>query len=267
MKRLISFLLLFLIFSVTICFHAIDVSAYIEPDGTVNRFEWEECDPVILLETHQPAESCYHLIYIRYKYIQSDNRIYIAVVAENENGKFSDNPSINEAELYFSFDNSSEITIRSDGTAEYSEEDFYVRHGSHHDNFGNVYYEAETVLKENRTDEKLTMYIQLKDHENNLTRVFETDITSTEDKTSTTHSGEVKGNVTSRKPHSNKNKETTVRKTEESKKMKTEIITQSYDSYSDELRKSNIISLAVGTACVVVALGAMCVVIFKKNKQ
>ncbi len=274
MKRLISFLFAFLLFPALTFPANLKASAYIESDGAINLYEWEKCDQTILFRGYEASGSCYHSICVKYRYIQLDRRIYIAVLAENGNSDLSKAPENNYTELFLSFNNSSKINICSDGNAHYNEDDFFVKYGSKNDSFGGVAYETEIVLKETGFNETLTMYLQMKDYENNLTQIFEVKIKSEELKEKEAESvaesenqseKEAKANAKTTKSRTTKKKTTT--KKETTTELKTAIITEEYVPYSEELKKSNRGIIGIGVACVLTSVAAMCVSVFKKDKK
>lgn len=279
MKKLISFLLSFLFFPVLTSLVSPDVSAYIESDGKVNLYEWEKCDRTILFQGYDVSGSCYHSICVRYKYIELDRRIYVAVTAENGNSDLSKTPENNYTELYLSFNESSRITVCSDGKSKYDEDEFYIKYGSINDSFGGVAYEVETILKETGFNETLTMYLQMKDYENNLTQIFEIEIKSEELKEKESESiaesekqseKESKANAKTTKDRTTKGRTTKKKTTTEKEtttELKTALITEEYVPYSEELRKSNRGIIAIGAACVLTSVAAMCVSVFKKDKK
>ncbi len=273
LKRPISFLLALLLLPTITCFLSLNASAHIETDGKINLYEWEKYERNILFMGYEPSGSCYHSICVRYKYVEADGRIYIAVLAENGNSDITKTPEINETELYLSFDDSSVITVCSDKESEYDENEFYVLHGSHKDSFGGVAYEVEVVLKETKADEDLIMHLQMKDYDGNLTRIFDVEIVSEEMKEKESESvaeslkqseKEAKEKEESRQYKSSK--KTTVKK-ETTTKAVTAIITEEYVPYSNELKRSNREIVAIGAVCVLTSAAVMCVSIFKKDKK
>lgn len=269
MKKLISFLVAFLIFSSLTFLGDIKAFAYIESDGTVNLHEWENCDQTILFQGYEISDTCYRSIHVKYRYISLDRRIYIAVVAENGNTNLSKVPEENYTELYFSFNNSSEITICSDGNALYNKDEFFLRHGSKTDSFGSVSYEAETLLKELGYDDKLTMYVQMKDYNGNLTQLFEIEIKSEElkEKESESIAESEKQSEKDAKENAKASKKKTTSKKETTTELETAIITEEYAPYSAELKKGNREIIVIGVTCVLTSIAAMCVSVFKKDKK
>ena len=113
------------------------------------------------------------------------------------------------------------------------------------------------------------MYVQLKDYEGNLTRIFETDIKSEELKEKESESiaeSEKQSEKEAKEKANNENKKSTTKK-ETTTELKTEIITEEYVPYSEELKKNNRSVIAIGAVCVLTSVAAMCVSIFKKDKK
>lgn len=269
MKRLFCLLFALLLFPALAFPTSLDASAYIESDGTINLYEWESCDQTILFEGYEISGTCYHSVCVKYRYIEHDNRIYVAVLAENSNSDLSKAPENNYTELFISFDNSSKIKICSDGKFNYNENDFFVKYGSKNDSFGGVSYEAEILLKAAEYNEIITMYVQLKDYEGNLTRIFETDIKSEElkEKESESIAESEKQSEKEAKEKANNEKKKSTTKKETTTELKTEIITEEYVPYSEELKKNNRSVIVIGAVCVLTSVAAMCVSIFKKDKK
>lgn len=269
MKRLLGFIFALLLFPALTFPASLNASAYIESDGTINLYEWENCDRTILFKGYETSGTCYHSVCVKYRYIGHDNRIYVAVQAENSNNNLSKVPENNYTELYISFDDSSEIKICSDGNSDYNKNNFFVKYGSKSDSFGNVSYEAEILLKDVGYDDIVKMYVRLKDYDGNLTRIFETDIKSEElkEKESESIAESEKQSEKETKEKANKaNKKSTTKK-ETTTELKTEIITEEYVPYSEELKKNNRGIIAIGAVCVLTSVAAMCVSIFKKDKK
>ncbi len=270
LKRLISFIFALLLFPALTFLADLKADAYIESDGAINLYEWENCDQTILFQGYETSGTCYHSICVKYRYIQLDRRIYIAVLAENGNSDLSKSPENNYTELFLSFNNSSKINICSDGNVHYNEDDFFVKYGSKNDSFGGVAYETEIVLKETGFDETLTMYLQIKDYENNLTQIFEVKIKSEELKEKESESvaeSEKQSEKDAKSTKSRTTKKKTTTKKETTTELETAIITEEYVPYSEELKKSNRGVIGIGVACVLTSVAAMCVSVFKKDKK
>ena len=266
LKKPISFFLTFLLFISLALSACLNAYAYIESDGKVNLYEWENCDKTVLFKGYDTSGTCYHSICVKYRYIHADRRIYVAVIAENGNSELSKAPESNVTNLYLSFNGSSRINVCSDGSAQYGEDEFFLKYGSSNDSFGGVSYEAEVVLKETDFDGSLTMYLQMKDYEGNLSQIFEVNVKSEELKEaeSLSEAEREKSSVTEESVKKNPTRKPVTEK-ETTSKPETVIKTEEYVPYSDELKKNNKISVAVGTACVTLALAATCVLIFKKK--
>lgn len=272
MKRLTGFFLAFFMFFSVSALTDIQVSAFIESDGKVNLYEWEDCDRIILFQGYDVSGTCYHSICVRYKYIQLDRRIYVSVVAENSNSDLSKAPENNYTELYLSFNDSSKLSVFSDGDSEYNSDEFYLKHGSLNDSFGGVSYEAEVVLKETGFDDIITIYLQMKDYEGNLSQIFEIDVKSEELKEKESES--IAESEKQSEKEAEEKKKTTKNKTEKktteketTTELETAIITEEYAPYSEELKKSNREIVGIGAVCVLTSVAAMCVTIFKKDKK
>lgn len=146
-----------------------------------------------------------------------------------------------------------------------------MKYGSKNDSFGGVSYETEIVLKETGFDETLTMYLQMKDYENNLTQIFEVKIKSEELKEKESESvaeseKQSEKDVKNTKSRTTKKKATTTKK-ETTTELETAIITEEYVPYSEELKRSNRGIIVIGVACVLTSVAAMCVSVFKKDKK
>lgn len=256
--------------------------AYIECDGKINIYEWEDCEQTILFKGSNASGNAYHSMCVKHKYIEEDRRIYLGILLENINSQSSKSPEENASEIHLSFNDSSEIVLRSDLTAEYDENAFAVNFGCVDDSFGGTNYEVECVLKELDYDEVLTVNISAGDYNSETTQTYQIHIKSEEKKEEESRSvaesekeseKEAKKNQkekTTKKPRTTKPK-TTKPKTTKEKESTTEFvtvrITEDYETYSEKTEKNNRSIIIIGVACVVTSIAAVCVSLFKKEKK
>lgn len=282
-KAICLIFLCFLI--VAVC--TINSVAYIECDGKLNLYEWDEYEQTVLFEDMGVSGNAYHSLVVRHKYIDSDRRVYLGILTEILNSELDKAPESIFNEIYISFNDSSEIVLRSDMTSDYNEDEFYLDFGYSADSFGGCTYEVECVLKELEYDNILTMNIQLADHNGDTSQVYEIKIKSEElkeeesvseaesikeaEKESKKAAKEEVKNKTTRKSSRTTKVRTTKAKTTKKKETTTEfvtaVITEPYKEYSQVIEKNNRTTIIIGVACVVTSVAAMCVALFKKEKK
>lgn len=267
--------LVFVCIFIVLCF-ALNSFAYIECDGNINAYEWKDVEQNILFEHSGHSGCCYHSACVKFKYIEQDRRIYLAVFIDNSiNNDFDGSVS----EIAISFNDSSEVILRSDLTAEYNEDAFFVKYGYFSDDIGGGTYETEIVLKELEYDNILTLNLTLTDYHGDTSQTYQLNIKSEEfkeeesesiaqaEKESEKESKEnASKNKTTKKSSSRTTKKITTTEKETTTEFVTAVITESYESYSQTLEKNNNSILIIGGACVVTSLCAMCIVLFKKKQ-
>ncbi|MBE6784520.1 MAG: hypothetical protein E7536_10995 [Ruminococcaceae bacterium] len=263
----------------TVCFCVIlccvlNSFAYIDCDGNINAYEWKDVEQNILFERSGHSGCCYHSACVKFKYIEQDRRIYLAVFLDNSiNNDFDGTDS----EIIISFNDSSEVILRTDLTSDYNEDAFLVNFGYFADGAGGGTYETEIVLKELEYDNILTLNLTLKDYHGDTSQTYQLNIKSEEfkeeeseslaqaEKESEEAAEEASKNKTTKKTSAKTTKKKTTTEKETTTEFKTAVITESYESYSRTLEKNNNSILIIGGACVVTSLCAMCIVLFKKK--
>lgn len=242
--------------------------AYIECDGNARQYEWQEADDKVLFDRYDHTGCCYHSAHAKFKYIEEDRRVYLAVFIDNKNGDGFDGST---SEVILSFNDSSEIIMRSDLSADYNDSDFFLNFGYFSDGSGGGVYEAEIVLKELEYENILTLNIALKDYQGKSSQIYRLDIKSEEFKEEESESQSLaeKESEKKAKDKTNKKKNTTKKRTTTNKETTTEyktaIITENYESYTETLEKNNNSILIIGIACVVTSLCALIIALFKKK--
>lgn len=260
----------------------INSAAYIECDGKLNLYEWDEYEQTVLFEDEGISGNAYHSLVVKHKYIDSDRRVYLGISMEILNKKINGNPEEAFNEIYISFNDSSEIVLCSDMTADFNEDEFYLDFGYSADSFGGCTYEVECVLKELEYDNILTMNIQLADHNGDTSQVYEIKIKSEElkEEESVSEAESIKeAEKESKKAAKEEAKNKTTKKSSRTTKVKTTkpketttefvtaIITEAYEEYSKVIEKNNRSTIIIGVACVVTSVAAMCVALFKKERK
>ena len=272
---------------VAVC--TINSAAYIDCDGRLNLYEWDEYEQPVLFDRGGVSGNAYHSPVVKHKYIDSDRRVYLGISMEIMNDKIEGTPKDIFNEICISFNNSSGIVLCSDMTSDFNEDEFYLDFGYFADDFGGCTYEVECVLKELEYDNILTMNIQLTDHNGDTSQIYEIKIKSEElkeeesvseaesikesekeskkaekakttktTKSKATKAGTAKARTT--KAKTTKPKETTT-------EFVTAVITESYQEYSEVIENNNKSTIIIGAACVVTSVAAMCVALFKKEKK
>ncbi len=265
------------------CCCNLNAFAFIECDGKINVYEWDECEQTVLFDDFNVSGSCYHSVCVKHKYIEEDRRVYLGVLMENHNNSLDKVPENTSNEIYISFNNSSEIIVRSDLTSDYNEGEFSLKFGYFPDSFGGCNYELDCVLKELEYDEILTMNIRIKDYEGNVTQTYEVNIKSEEmkeeesvsleeaekesEKESKKKAEKITKRKTTKKYSSKTTKAKTTKKAETTTEYVTAILTEEYETYSETLKKNNNSILIIGVACVLTSVAAMCVALFKKENK
>ncbi len=267
--------LVFVCIFIVLCL-ALNTFAYIECDGNINAYEWKDVEQNVLFEHSGHSGCCYHSACVKFKYIEQDRRIYLAVFIDNSiNNDFDGSVS----EIAISFNDSSEVILRSDLTSDYNEDAFFVKYGYFSDDIGGGTYETEIVLKELEYDNILTLNLTLTDYHGDTSQTYQLSIKSEEFKEEESESiaqaekeseKESRENAskskTTRKSSSRTTKKITTTEKETTTEFVTAVITESYESYSQTLEKNNNSILIIGGACVVTSLCAMCIVLFKKKQ-
>lgn len=252
--------------------------AYIECDGKINIYEWEDCEQTVLFRGTNASGNAYHSFCVKHRYIEEDRRIYLGVMLENINSQSSESPENATSEIHLSFNNSSEIVLRSDLTADYNENEFSVNFGCLSDSFGGSNYEVECVLKELEYDDVLTVNISAKDYNGEVTQIYQIYIESEEKKEEESQSvaeSEKESEKEAKKSQKNKTtkksvrttKPKTTKKAETTTEFITAIITEDYETYSEKAEKNNRSIIIIGVACVVTSIAAVCVSLFQKEKK
>ncbi len=252
--------------------------AYIDCDGQINIYEWEDCEQTLLFRGTNGSGNAYHSMSVNHKYIEEDRRIYLGILLENINSQTSKLPENTASEIYLSFNNSSEIVLRSDLTAEYDENAFFVNFGYRDDSFGGSSYEIECVLKELEYDDILTLNISAKDYNGEVTQIYQIHIKSEEKKEEESLSvaeSEKQSEKESKKAEKNKTTKKSVRTTKPKTTKKPETttefitarITEDYETYYEKTEKNNRSIIIIGVACVVTSVAAVCVSLFQKEKK
>ncbi len=172
------FSIFFCLLMVFIC--TVNSFAYIECDGKLNLYEWDEYEQTVLFDHGGVSGNAYHSLVVKHKYIDSDRRVYLGISMEILSDKFNGSPEDIFNEIYISFNDSSEIVLCSDMTSDVNEDEFYLDFGYSADSFGGCTYEVECVLKELEYDNILTMNIQLADHNGDTSQIYEIKIKSEE---------------------------------------------------------------------------------------
>ncbi len=264
MKKTISLLFTFLLFSAFI----IPVSASVECDGNVGLHEWADCDRILLFEGREVSDTVYRSMCVRYMYNKAEKRVCVSVIADSKDKSHTIPDETNGSEFYISFNDSSEISINTDGTLLCNEDEFFVRHGATADSFGGASYEADIVLKELRLNGKLTMFVQLRDCNGVLSPKFEITISDgSEEITYAEIPAEKNSGKNSegrtQKPRKHESK-TNIEDETTKKEVETVIITEEYKSLSDTLKSNSRALVGIGAFCVLSCVAAMCFVIFRK---
>lgn len=256
---------------------AVNSFAYIDCDGQINIYEWEDCERTLLFKGTNGSGNAYHSMSVNHKYIEEDRRIYLGILLENINSQASKLPENTASEIYISFNNSSEIVLRSDLTAEYDENAFFVNFGYRDDSFGGSSYEVECVLKELEYDDILTLNISAKDYNGETTQIYRISVKSEEkkeeeslsvaesEKEAEKESKKAQKEKTTKKPRTTKQK--TTKKPETTTEFITARITEDYETYYEKTEKNNRSIIIIGVACVVTSVAAVCVSVFQKEKK
>ncbi len=253
--------------------YAVTCFAYIECDGRLNGYEWENEEKNVLFSSFGHSGCSYHSACAQIKFIEEDRRVYLAVSLENLPDKFYENPDLVENKITFSFNDSSEIILSSNGTGEYNTDEFFVNYAYLPDGLGGGSYEAEIVLKETDYTDTLEMFIKVTDPEGGSSQIYNLIIKSEELKVEESESAaKSEKEKTTKSPKTTKSKTTKtkttkIKTTAETTEFVTAIITENYESFSETQNKRMHSILAVGISGVVLAFGAMCVMIFKKEKK
>ncbi|MBQ7957702.1 MAG: hypothetical protein IJ279_06660 [Clostridia bacterium] len=278
---------------ILICFilifaFTINTFAYIECDGNAKPYEWKDADDNVLFDRYDISGCCYHSAHAKFKYIEEDRRVYLAVFIDNYNAEDFDG---SVSEIIVSFNNSSEVVLRSDLSADYDKDAFFLNFGYFSDESGGGVYEAEIVLKELEYENILTLNVTFKDYQGNSSQMYRLNIKSEEFKEEESESlskaekeSEKKEKEESRsREKENKTKKTTTKKTstkkysskttkkktttkkESTTEYKTAIITENYESHVETLEKSNNSILIIGIACVVLSMLAIVIALFRKK--
>ena len=276
---------LMLICLIMVAVGTINSAAYIECDGKLNLYEWDEYEQTVLFDRGGVSGNAYHSLVVKHKYIDSDRRVYLGISMEILSDKFEEFSEDAFNEICISFNNSSEIVLCSDMTSDYNEDEFYLDFGYFADGFGGCTYEVECVLKELEYDNILTMNIQLKDHNGDTSQIYQIKIKSEELKEEESVSeaesikeaereskkAEKESKKAEKDKTTKKSARTTKAKTTKAKEttteFKTAVITESYEEYSKVIEKNNNSTIIIGIACVVTSVAAMSIALFKKEKK
>lgn len=250
----------------------INTFAYIECDGNARPYEWQDAEDKILFDRYDHTGCCYHSAHTKFRYIEEDRRVYLAVFIDNFNNEDFDG---SVSDVVVSFNKSSEIVMRSDLSSDYVDSDFFLNFGYFSDGTGGGVYEAEIVLKELEYENILTLNIALRDYKGKSSQIYRIDIKSDEfkeeeseslsraEKESEKKAKEQTKTKTNKKQSATKKKTTT--KKETTTEYKTAIITENYESYTETLEKNNNSILIIGIACVVTSVCALIIALFKKK--
>lgn len=265
MKKLSCFLFIFLLFPAFF----ITASATVECDGNVGLAEWKSCDGIILFEGHDVSDTIYRSMCVRYMYNKTEKRVCVSVIADSKNKSHRTPDEKIGGEFYVSFNDSSEISIGTDGTLICNEEEFFVRHGASADSLGGTSFEADIVLKELRLNGKLTMFVQLRDCNGVVSPKFEITISDgneeiTYEKIPGEKITDKKSEKGTKKPQKNEQKTDSEYETTE---IETVIITEEYESFSRTLKSNSRVLVGIGIFCVLSSVAAMCFVIFRKPEK
>lgn len=271
-----------LLCSLMLFFCSVNSWAYIECDGKINLYEWEECEQTVLFDDAGVSGNAYHSLCVKHKYIEEDRRIYLGILMENLNSELDKAPENMTNTVYISFNNSSEIVLHSDRTAEYNEDEFFLNFDCFADSFGGCAYEMECVLKELKYDEILTMNIRVEDYNGDVSQTYQINIKSEELKEEESLSvaeSEKESEKESKEAAKKAEKEKTSKKSSKTSKTKTTkpketttefitaVLTEEYKAYSETVEKNNNSVLIIGIACVVTSVAAMCITLFRKDKK
>lgn len=265
MKKIVKYINIFLLCAIVIFSCNMNSFAYISCDGNINLYEWNNIEEKILFRPHDTTGCCYNSASAKVKYIEEDRRVYLAIFIDNGDRKDFNK---NETKAIVSFNKSSDIILNTDSTAEYDKNEFVVRFGYCPDDTGGGSYEADIVLKEVDFEDILTLNITLIDYLSNKSQTFKVEIKSEELKE---EEEEESRSLAEEESRDKENKKTTKKKESKTTKketttvVKTAIVTEDYNSYSENLDKNNKTILYIGGACVLTSLGAMLVVLFKKK--
>ncbi len=260
---------------------SVESFAFIDCDGVINVYEWEECEQTILFDDAGKSGNAYHSLCVKHKYIEEDRRVYLGILMEILNSELNKTPENTANKIYLSFNNSSEIVISSDLTAEYNDDEFSLNFGYREDDFGGCIYEVECVLKALEYDEILDLNISVRDFNGKMSQIYQINIKSEEQKEEESVSAaesekasEKESEKASRKAAKEKatqksSSKTTKARTTKPKETTTEfvtaIITEEYKAYSETVKDNNRATIIIGVACVVTSVAAMCVALFKKE--
>ena len=262
---------IFVCISIVLCF-TLNTSAYIECDGNANTYEWKNVEQNMLFERSGHSGCCYHSACVKFKYIEQDRRIYLAVFIDNSVSNDFDG---SVSEIILSFNDSSEVILRSDLTSDYNEDAFFMNFGYFSDGAGGGTYETEIVLKELEYDNILTLNIALKDYHGDTSQIYQLNIKSEEFKEEESESlsraekeseKKAKEEKQSKKQTYKKSSSKTTKKKETTTEFRTAVLTESYESYSQTLEKNNKSILIIGISCVATSVCAMCVALFSKKQ-
>lgn len=268
-----------IIFCILLCnIFTLNSFAYIDCDGNVNMYEWEDCEQTQLFRGTNASGNVYHSMSVNHKYIEEDRRIYLGILLEDINSQTSKLPENATSEIHLSFNNSSEIVLRSDLTSEYDENAFFVNFGYVADSFGGSSYEVECVLKELEYDDTLTLNISAEDYNGEVTQIYQISVKSEEKKEEESQSvaeSEKESEKEAKKSQKNKTTKKAVRTTKPKTTKKPETttefitarITEDYETYYEKTEKNNRSIIIIGVACVVTSIAAVCVSMFQKEKK
>lgn len=268
-----------IIFCILLCnIFTLNSFAYIDCDGNVNMYEWEDCEQTLLFRGTNASGNVYHSMSVNHKYIEEDRRIYLGILLEDINSQTSKLPENATSEIHLSFNNSSEIVLRSDLTSEYDENAFFVKFGYVADSFGGSSYEVECVLKELEYDDTLTLNISAEDYNGEVTQIYQISVKSEEKKEEESQSvaeSEKESEKEAKKSQKNKTTKKAVRTTKPKTTKKPETttefitarITEDYETYYEKTEKNNRSIIIIGVACVVTSIAAVCVSMFQKEKK
>lgn len=268
-----------IIFCILLCnIFTLNSFAYIDCDGNVNMYEWEDCEQTLLFRGTNASGNVYHSMSVNHKYIEEDRRIYLGILLEDINSQTSKLPENATSEIHLSFNNSSEIVLCSDLTSEYDENAFFVKFGYVADSFGGSSYEVECVLKELEYDDTLTLNISAEDYNGEVTQIYQISVKSEEKKEEESQSvaeSEKESEKEAKKSQKNKTTKKAVRTTKPKTTKKPETttefitarITEDYETYYEKTEKNNRSIIIIGVACVVTSVAAVCVSMFQKEKK
>ncbi len=263
MKKVLSKSIIFLLLLTILSCCNLTASAYIKCDGHLNRYEWDDYEEIILFDSSRPFSDCYHSGSLKYKYIEEDRRVYLGITLENAEKKDDGTEDV-PSEVYLSFNDSSQIILRSDLTADFEETEFFLNFGHYKSYPIGESFEIETVLKELNFEETLTIKIQFRDSSGVTSQKYSVQIKSEELRES--ESASVAEKQTSKAERTTKKKSPkTTKEKETTTKLITEVISENFNDYSQTLKKSNNSVLIVSIVCVITSVSALIITLFRKK--